>query len=105
MTLKLTRGLWLWAGLLVLALLLVVPFAGWVRAAVAFTVVVLVIRAWIRTGLRFARYGRQLVLAGDAALPPPAYCKPVVLVCGDGLAGLFGVVPSEQLTLRTTPQG
>jgi outer membrane protein OmpA-like peptidoglycan-associated protein len=105
MTLKLTRVLWLWAGALALALLLVVPFAGWVRAVLAFAVVVLVFWAWNRTGERFAQRGRQLMLAGDTDLPPAGYRKPVVLICGDGLAGLFGVVPSQQLTLRTTPQG
>ncbi|MDY7533455.1 OmpA family protein [Pseudomonas sp. Bout1] len=105
MTLKQTHGLLLWAGALALALLLVIPLAGWVCAVGVFAVVALVIWAWVRTGKHFAQHGRQRTLAGDAALPPAGYRKPVVLVCGDGLAGLFGVVPSQQLTLRTAPQG
>jgi outer membrane protein OmpA-like peptidoglycan-associated protein len=39
------------------------------------------------------------------ALPPIAYRQPVVLVCGDGLAGLFGPTPAEQPALRVTDHG
>lgn len=108
MTLKLKRGLWLWAGMLALALIVVIPLVGWMRTVAILVVVVVVIvvaRAWIRLGRRFARQGRQLLLAGDMSLPPAAYRQPVVLVCGDGLTDLFGPVPAEQLSLRTTSQG
>lgn len=105
MTLTLTRGLWLWAGVLALTLLMLIPFAGWIRAVAASVVVIVVAWAWIRAGRRFARQGQQLVLVGDTSLPPPGYRQPVVLVCGDGLTGLFGAVPAEQLALRTTSQG
>lgn len=105
MTLKLTRGLWLWAGALVLTLLLIVPLSGGIRGLAATSVVLLLVWAWVRTGLRFAEHGQQLFLPGDTPLPPAGYRKPVVLVCGDGLAGLFGDQPAEQLILRTTPQG
>jgi len=105
MTLKLIRGLWLWAGTLALALLMILPFAGWLMAVAALVVVIAVVWAWVRTGRRFTRQGRQWGLAGGAALPPPAYRQPVVLVCGDGLPGLFGAVPAEQLALRATSQG
>ncbi|NWC08294.1 OmpA family protein [Pseudomonas agarici] len=105
MTLKLTRGLWLWAGTLALVLLMIMPFAGWTRAATALVVVIAVSWAWMRAGQRFARWGQQLLPAGDTSLPPIAYRQPVVLVCGDGLSGLFGTVAAEQLTLRTTSRG
>ena len=39
------------------------------------------------------------------ALPPTGYRHPVVLVCGDGQAGLFGAVPAEPLAVRTTERG
>lgn len=105
MTLKLTQNLWLWAGTLALMLLMVIPLAGWLSAVAALVVVIVVGWTWVRVGRRFARQGQQLVLAGDTSLPPPAYRQPVVLVCGDGLNGLFGTVPAEQLALRTTSQG
>ncbi len=105
MPLKLIRGLWLWGGMLVLALLMVIPIAGWIRIAAALVVIVTVAWAWIRIGHRFASQGQHLVLVGDTSLPPPAYRQPVVLVCGDGLTGLFGAAPAEQLALRTTSQG
>lgn len=104
-TLNLTRSLWLWAGVLALALLMVIPFAGWISAGAALVVVMVVIVAWIRAGHRFAHQGQQLVLADNTSLPAATYRQPVVLVCGDGLAGLFGAVPDEQLALRTTSQG
>lgn len=104
-TLNLTRSLWLWAGVLALALLMVIPLAGWISAGAALVVVMVVIVAWIRAGHRFAHQGQQLVLADNTSLPAATYRQPVVLVCGDGLAGLFGAVPDEQLALRTTSQG
>ncbi|PNB72248.1 flagellar motor protein MotB [Pseudomonas sp. GW456-E7] len=105
MTLKLTRGLCLWAGVLVLTLLMVIPFAVWTRIVTALVVVIVLAWAWIRAGHRFARQSQWLVLAGGTSLPPSAYRQSVVLVCGDGLTGLFGAVPAEQLALRTTSQG
>jgi outer membrane protein OmpA-like peptidoglycan-associated protein len=105
MTLKLTRGLWLWAGTLALALVVVIPLNAWIRAVAVLAVVVLVAVAWTWAGRRFAGQGQLLVLADTMSLPPAGYREPVVLVCGDGLAGLFGAVPAEQLALRTTLQG
>lgn len=105
MTLKLTRTLWLWAGVLALALLAIIPFAGWVRGLAALVIVLLLVWAWKRTGRRYARNAQRLLLDGTTALPPMAYRQPVILVCGDGLTGLFGVVPPEQLALRITSQG
>ncbi|WP_237140902.1 OmpA family protein [Pseudomonas antarctica] len=71
----------------------------------ALVVVIVFAWAWVRGGRHFSLKGQQLVLAGDKSLPSFAYRQPVVLVCGDGLAGLFGSVPAEQITLRTTLQG
>ena len=105
MTLKLTQNLWLWAGTLALALLIIIPSAGWITIVAALVVVITVAWSWIRVGHHFVHQGQQLVLAGDTSLPPTAYRQPVVLVCGDGLVGLFGTVPAELLALRTTSQG
>lgn len=105
MTLKLTQSLWLWAGALALMLVMVIPLAGWISIVAALVVVLTVAWAWIRVSRRFARQSQYLVLAGDTSLPPSAYRQSVVLVCGDGQAGLFGAVPDEQLALRTTSQG
>lgn len=104
-TLTLTRGLWLWGAVLALALLMLLPFAGWPRAIAALLVVIVFAWAWIRAGRRFARQGQRLVLAGETSLPPPGYPQPVVLVCGDGLTDLFGAVHAELLALRTTSHG
>ncbi|WP_248806278.1 OmpA family protein [Pseudomonas sp. MWU13-2100] len=105
MTLKLIRTLWLWAGTLVLTLLAALPLAGGTRAMAALTLVCLVAVAWIRAGRRAARQSESLVLADNMSLPPASYRKPVVLVCGDGLAGLFGAIATERLALRVTEHG
>ncbi|VVO28507.1 OmpA family protein [Pseudomonas fluorescens] len=105
MTLKQTQGLWLWAGTLILALLAIIALATWIRAMAVLTVVVFVALAWVRAGRRRAHPSEPLNLADIISLPPAAYRQPVVLVCGDGLAGLFGAIPAEQLALRKTAQG
>ncbi len=101
MTLNLIRGLWLWAGVLVVTLALIIPASGWVRAAAILTVVL----AWVWAERRFAKRGAQLLPPGETPLPAATYRQPVVLVCGDGLTGLFGAVPADQLALRVTAQG
>lgn len=101
-----TRGLWLWAGLLGLALTLaILPLS--VRAQVSWTlaIVCLVALGWFFSGIAAARQRRSLVLAGEHALPADAFRKPVVAVCGDGLYSLFGAAPENQLALRVTEQG
>ena len=105
MTLKLIRALWLWAGALVLALLAILPLAGGTRASAALSLVCVIAMAWIRAGRRAARQSESLALADKMSLPSAAYRKPVVLVCGDGLGGLFGAIPAEQLALRVTEHG
>lgn len=105
MTLKHTQGLWLWAGVLIMALLVIVPLTAWMRVTAVLAVVGCVAGVWIRMGRRAIQSSASLVLAEGAALPSVAYRQPVVLVCGDGLVGLFGEVPVEQLALRVTEQG
>ncbi|MDQ0123403.1 outer membrane protein OmpA-like peptidoglycan-associated protein [Pseudomonas lini] len=102
---KLTRGLWLWAGSLALALLAVVPLTAATRAIAVLALLCFVVLAWCRAGRRAAALGESLTLAGHTSLPPAAYPKPVVLVCGDGLASLFGATAVEQLALHLTKDG
>ncbi|WP_448646395.1 OmpA family protein [Pseudomonas mohnii] len=105
MTLKLKQGLWLWAAALALVLLAIIPLAGWLRAVMALTVAYCVAVACIRAGRRAAYQREQLQLTDQMALPAVSYRQPVVLVCGDGLAGLFGPTPADQLALRVTDHG
>jgi hypothetical protein len=105
MTLKLRRGLWLWAGALMLALLFIMPLSGTTRALAVLTTVCLMALAWIRADRRARHSSQAFNLAGCAVLPSATFRRPVVLVCGDGLSGLFGVAPAEQLRVRTTAQG
>lgn len=105
MTAKLIQSLWLWAGTLAFMLLMVIPAARWITIVAGLIVVISVASAWIQVGRRSARQGQHLVLTGDTSLPPPEYRQSVVLVCGSGLAGLFGAVPAEQLALRSSPHG
>jgi outer membrane protein OmpA-like peptidoglycan-associated protein len=103
MTLAQMRGLWLWAGALSLALLMVVPLTWGGRAMAVLAVVCVMVLAWKRLGRR--AMCASLTLAENTSLPPAGYRQPLVLVCGDGLVELFGETPVEQLALRTTRQG
>ena len=105
MTLPLSRALLLWAGALALALLAIVPLASGLRAMAVLAVACVLILVWRRTGQRAALQGQSLTLADGKSLPPADCRQPVVLVCGDGLTGLFGVTPAEQLAMRITEQG
>lgn len=105
MTFKLKRGLWLWAGTLAMVLLLIIPMTPWLCAMAIVAVIVSVGAAWTRIGRQAARQNQALLMADNQPLPPAAYRLPIVLVCGDGLVGLFGVIPAEQLALRITGQG
>ncbi|MFK7702291.1 OmpA family protein [Pseudomonas caspiana] len=105
MTLKLTRGLWLWASVLALALLAIIPMTTGLRAWGVFAIACCMIVAWVRAGRRAARQSDSQVLVDAMSLPPAAYRQPVILVCGDGLQGLFGAVAAEQSALRVTRQG
>lgn len=105
MTLKLQRALWLWAGLLALVLVTIIPLATWVRVVAALVMAGGAALGWIGAGRRAARRRGSVKLAANASLPPASFRQPVVMVCGDGLAGLFGTVPAERLALRVTDQG
>ncbi len=81
-------GLWLWAGLLAgilcLAFLPFSPLAGWL----ALLLVTLICLAGIGRARRQSnRTGSEPQFSG---LPPENHRLPVVLVCGEGLASLFG---------------
>ena len=105
MTFTLKRSLWLWAGTLSMALLVIIPLGDGIRTTLMLAVLVGVVLAWKRIERRARRQGESLVIAGHLSLPQASYRKPVVLVCGDGLVGLFGIVSAGQLALRTTGQG
>ncbi|MGH8383214.1 OmpA family protein [Pseudomonas sp.] len=105
MTLKLTRGLWLWAGALMLVLLILLPLAAWIRVFAMLAVVVVTVLAWRRAGRRVLREREAMPLAEGVTLPASTYRQPVVLVCGDGLKDLFGQVPLDQLALHLSEQG
>ncbi|WP_146036002.1 hypothetical protein [Pseudomonas sp. LFM046] len=105
MTLKLTRGLWIWAAVLALALLLIVPLTGWQRACGALAIALALYLAWRRAGRRAAWRRQAFSLANDMSLPPATYRQPVVLVCGDGLQGLFETTGADKVALRITSQG
>ncbi|WP_433735880.1 OmpA family protein [Pseudomonas putida] len=105
MTFKLKRGLWLWAGTLAIALLVIIPLTAWTRATAILLVMGGVLLICKRISERALRQGENLEIANHQSLPPVAYRQPVVLVCGDGLEGLFGLIPAEQLALRITDKG
>lgn len=105
MTLKLRRGLWSWAGALMLALLFIMPLSAVTLALAALTTLCLVALAWIRADRRAPHLAQAFNVDGCTGLPSATYRRPVVLVCGDGLTGLFGSTPNEQLCVRTTAQG
>lgn len=106
MQLKWSRGLWLWAGVLALFLgLAFLPMSLTGRAWWASVVIIVVALGWLLAGRTASRQRQSLVLAGDCTLPAEGFRQPVVAVCGDGLHGLFGAMPEEQVVLRITEQG
>lgn len=106
MQLSWVRGLWLWAGVLALFLLLAVLPLSWAgRALSALGVVIVVALGWWFAGRNAGRQRQSLVLADDCALPAVGFRQPLVAVCGDGLRSLFGEAPEDQLALRVTEQG
>lgn len=105
MALRLKRGLWLWAGIVAWGLISVFPLHAWVRALALLVVAGTVAAAWMLAGRRSSAPITPWVQADTRLLPPAAYRQPVVLVCGDGLPGLFGAMAAEQLALRTTARG
>ncbi|MHC5352425.1 OmpA family protein [Metapseudomonas furukawaii] len=98
MTVTLKRGLCAWAALLTLLLLFFFPLEAWQRSGAALAVTLVAFLVWRRVS--------HPLPALDSAIPLPAadFRQPLVLVCGDGLSGLFGDSADGAL-LRTTSQG
>ncbi|SDR28384.1 OmpA family protein [Pseudomonas grimontii] len=105
MTFNLHRILSLWAGVLVVALLVIIPLALWVRVLGVLIAVCCVAWAWVSLNRRAERLLGSVRLAENLSLPAALFRHPVVLVCGDSLEGLFGEIPAEQLALRVTASG
>ncbi|WP_145595015.1 OmpA family protein [Yersinia aleksiciae] len=87
-------GLWLWAGLLAgilcLAFLPFSPLVGWLMLLpVALICLVGIGRARRQPNRAFSE--SLFSLPSENPLPPENHRLPVVLVCGDGLASLFGI--------------
>ncbi|MHC8305764.1 OmpA family protein [Pseudomonas sp. PB3P13] len=105
MTVNLHRILLLWAGALVLALLVIIPLGMWMRAFGVLIAVGCIALTWALLQRRAVQQRERVELADNTVLPAPAFRHPVVLVCGDGLDALFGSIPAGQLALRATEQG
>jgi len=105
MTLKLTRGLWLWGAALALGLLLIVPVHDGGRLLAAVLVTALLAWGWRRAGREAGQLREALRLADGAVLPPASYRLPVVLVCGAGQEALFAGGDSDRPQLRMTVRG
>ncbi len=105
MTVRLTRGLALWAGTLALVLLTLLPLPVGMRIAAAAAVLGSIAIVWVLAGRRSAQLCETLAFADNSSLPSAAYRQPVVLVCGDGQVGLFAANALGQSTLRVTEQG
>lgn len=104
--LKGTRGLWLWAGVLGLVLVLaILPLSRHAQVLWTLAVLSLVALGWMFSGRAASRQRQSLVVAGNGALPADGYRQPVLAVCGDGLHSLFGATSEDQLALRITEQG
>ncbi|CAM3921210.1 putative lipoprotein YiaD [Pseudomonas reidholzensis] len=98
------QGLWLWAGVVAVALLSVLPLAtGWRAIAIA-TVLAAVAVNW-RRARRHPISPSQTRLAQAGSLPSARYREPVLLVCGDGMDDLFEISAAESPALRLSEQG
>lgn len=105
MTLDLKRGLSLWATALLGALILIVPLSLAAQLLAMALVLAGLLVLWWYMDRRQAREVATLVFAPGSTLPTANFTQPVVLVCGDGLQGLFGELPEAHIALRTIPQG
>ncbi|GLZ89299.1 hypothetical protein Pres01_53500 [Metapseudomonas resinovorans] len=105
MTLMLTRGLWLLAALLAMALLFVFPMLGWQRWSAVSVIALAAVLAWRWTGQRAEQLSRTLALDSEVPLPAAGFRQPVALVCGDGLPALFEAPEAGRYASRMTPQG
>ncbi|MFP3848197.1 hypothetical protein [Pseudomonas sp. W5-01] len=101
MTLKLMRALALWSGCLALMVISVLPLSLVAQAVAVFGAVILVVVGWLLAGRRSARVGGSLSLDEFRALPGSEHRLPVVLVCGEGAAGLFAVEADADIAGQT----
>ncbi|OCX14072.1 OmpA family protein [Pseudomonas graminis] len=101
MTLKLMRALALWPGCLALMVISVLPLSLVAQAVAVFGAVILVAVGWLLAGRRSARVGGSLSLDEFRALPGSEHRLPVVLVCGEGAAGLFAVEADADIAGQT----
>jgi hypothetical protein len=60
---------------------------------------------WVVANRRVARLRESVKFAANGSVPPASFRRAVVLVCGDGLDGLFGSIPELDLAVRVTHQG
>lgn len=105
MTANLIRGLWVWGGVLAIGVQALIALALWIHALIVLMVAGVVFLGWRQAGARRAQHAQSLELAESVALPPASYRQPLVLVCGDSLADLFGAVDAGHMTLRMTDKG
>ncbi|MBB4822132.1 outer membrane protein OmpA-like peptidoglycan-associated protein [Pseudomonas alcaligenes] len=97
MGVTLTRGLQAWAALLALALLWIFPLPWWWRAAALLVGAGVLLVLWRRAG-------RRLDGGSDLRLPAASFRQPVMLVCGDGLPGMFEPADAGMSLPRMTRQ-
>lgn len=98
------QGLWLWAGVLSLLLIAMLPLAVEAQAIAVLVATALIGLCW-RRNQSAAGKGKQLQWGAGVSLPAGSYRHPVVLVAGDCVAQLFDASSSEQLALRVTGEG
>lgn len=105
MTLKLIRGLVVWAGFLTFVVLALMPLGFETRVAVTAITLVTIVGAWFIAGHRSPHLQGALSSELSHSLPSSSYRLPVVFVCGGGQSGLFGPQAIEQSVLRLTQRG
>lgn len=105
MTLKLTRGLALWGALLAAVVLLLLPLSLTLRLVTLAVVAIAFLSVWGHAGRRAALFRENAAFANHESFPSATYRLPVMLVCGDGLSGLFGRDRAKQSMFRLSAQG
>ncbi|MCU9949063.1 OmpA family protein [Pseudomonas sp. PDM13] len=97
MSTTLTLGLHAWVATLALALLFAFPLEGWLRAAAILVGAILLFLLWLRSR-------RSGVIDAEVPLLAASFQQPVMLVCGDGLPGLFDMADADRPMPRMTQQ-
>jgi outer membrane protein OmpA-like peptidoglycan-associated protein len=99
------RALILWAAILAVAILSLTGATLSVRIGALTGVVLVAVGLWGLAARRRPERAEWSTPDSIATLPPVSYRKPVVLVCGEGQADLFGSRSSGEVMLRVTGQG